>query len=55
MPSLIGVGNRAPYMHDGCAATLADGSALGGGDQHGVTSTLTPADVSDLVAYLKTL
>ncbi|MFL5304352.1 MAG: c-type cytochrome [Polyangia bacterium] len=56
VPSLIGVGSRAPYMHDGCAPTLADRfGPCGGGDQHGVTSTLTPADVSDLVAYLKTL
>ncbi len=56
VPSLIGIANRAPYMHDGCAATLADRfGACGGGDQHGITSTLSPADVSDLVAYLKTL
>ncbi|HVY40982.1 MAG TPA: c-type cytochrome [Polyangia bacterium] len=56
VPSLIGVGSRAPYMHNGCAPTLADRfGSCGGGDQHGVTSTLSPADVSDLVAYLKTL
>ena len=56
VPSLIGVGSRAPYLHDGCAPTLADRfGACGGGDQHGVTSTLSPADVSDIVAYLKTL
>ncbi|MES1205517.1 MAG: c-type cytochrome [Pseudomonadota bacterium] len=56
VPSLIGVGSRAPYMHNGCAPTLTDRFGLcGGGDQHGVTSTLSPADVSDLVAYLKTL
>jgi len=56
VPSLIGVGSRAPYLHDGCAPTLTDRfGACGGGDQHGVTSTLSPADVSDLVAYLKTL
>ncbi|HSS37421.1 MAG TPA: c-type cytochrome, partial [Polyangia bacterium] len=56
VPSLLGVGSRAPYMHNGCAPTLADRfGPCGGGDQHGVTSTLSPADVSDLVAYLKTL
>lgn len=56
VPSLIGVGSRAPYMHNGCAPTLADRfGPCGGGDQHGVTSTLSPADISDLVAYLKTL
>jgi len=56
VPSLIGVGSRAPYLHDGCAPTLTDRfGSCGGGDQHGVTSTLSSADVSDLVAYLKTL
>ncbi len=56
VPSLIGLGSRAPYMHNGCAPTLADRfGACGGGDQHGVTSTLSAADISDLVAYLKTL
>ena len=56
VPSLIGVGSRAPYMHNGCAPTLADRfGPCGGGDQHGVTSTLSPTDISDLVAYLKTL
>lgn len=56
VPSLIGVGSRAPYLHDGCAPTLTDRfGACGGGDLHGVTSTLSPADVGDLVAYLKTL
>ncbi len=56
VPSLVGVANRAPYMHNGCAPTLADRfGSCGGGDQHGVTSTLSADDVSDLVAYLKTL
>jgi hypothetical protein len=56
VPSLIGVGSRAPYLHDGCAPTLEDRfGPCGGGDQHGVTSTLSAADVNDLVAYLKTL
>lgn len=56
VPSLVGVGSRAPYLHDGCAATLADRfGSCGGGDRHGITSTLSASDVSDLVAYLKTL
>jgi len=44
-------------MHDGCAATLADrfDPACGGGDLHGKTSHLTPAETGDLVAYLKSL
>ncbi|WP_437335662.1 c-type cytochrome [Sorangium sp. So ce394] len=56
VPSLRGLAARAPYMHDGCAATLRDRfGPCGGGDKHGVTSTLAPAQIDDLVAYLETL
>jgi hypothetical protein len=56
VPTLIGVGLRAPYMHDGCAATLTDRfGPCGGGDAHGHTSQLSPSDVADLVAFLGTL
>ncbi|WP_438036339.1 cytochrome-c peroxidase [Sorangium sp. So ce204] len=56
VPSLHGLAARAPYMHDGCAATLHDRfGPCGGGDRHGVTSALTPAQIDDLVAYLETL
>jgi hypothetical protein len=58
VPSLRGVGWRAPYMHDGCAATLDDrftDATCGGGDQHGVTSHLTASDRADLIAYLQSL
>ncbi len=55
-PVLIGVGMRAPLMHDGCAATLkARFGSCGGGDQHGVTSSLTDAQVDDLVAFMRSL
>jgi cytochrome c peroxidase len=56
VPSLIGVGARPPYLHDGCAPTLADRfGSCGGGDLHGHTSQLVAQDISDLVAYLETL
>jgi cytochrome c peroxidase len=56
VPSLIGVGGRAPYMHDGSAATLRDRfGACGGGDNHGHTSQLTPAELDDLIAFLESL
>ncbi len=56
VPSLIGVGARAPYLHDGCATTLADRfGSCGGGDQHGTTSQLTQLQIADLVTYLGTL
>lgn len=57
VPSLLGVGARLPLLHDGCAATLADrfSPTCGGGDQHGHTSQLTPAQLADLVAYLNSI
>jgi mono/diheme cytochrome c family protein len=56
VPSLVGVSQRAPFMHDGCAATLRDRfGPCGGGDKHGFTSQLTSAQITDLVAYLETL
>jgi hypothetical protein len=57
VPSLVGVSARAPFLHNGCAATLADrfNPACGGGAQHGVTAGLSSGDVGDLVAYLSTL
>lgn len=55
VPSLVGVSTRAPFMHNGCAATLRDRFGPCGGFRHGVTSGLTPADIDDLVSYLETL
>ncbi len=58
VPSLIGIGTRGPFMHNGCAKTLGDRfdvAACGGGDNHGVTSNLTRGQVGDLVTFLKSL
>ncbi|XXY48426.1 cytochrome c [Sorangium sp. So ce269] len=58
VPSLVRIGARAPFMHDGCAATLKDrfgDPACGGGDKHGKTSHLSDEQIDDLVAYLETL
>jgi len=56
VPSLLGVGSRAPFMHTGCAPTLRDRfGACGGGDLHGTTSSLNAAQIDDLVAYLESL
>ncbi len=57
VPSLRGIAYRAPFMHTGCAPTLAsrfDGGC-GGGDKHGKTSHLTSPQLEDLVSYLETL
>ena len=58
VPSLVAVAHRAPFMHDGCAATLQErftDESCGGGDAHGKTSHLTPTQIADLVSYLETL
>jgi hypothetical protein len=57
VPSLRGIRWRAPYMHNGCAATLRDrfDATCGGGESHGHTAALASSQLDDLVAYLVTL
>jgi hypothetical protein len=57
VPSLVGVGSRGPFMHDGCAKTLAGrfDAACGGGDRHGKTSGMTPDELNDLISYLQSI
>jgi hypothetical protein len=58
VPPLVGVGWRPPFLHDGCAVTLAarfDPSSGCDTPQHGDTSSLSSQDISDLVSYLQTL
>lgn len=57
VPALRELSERAPYMHNGCARTLRArfDPACGGGDKHGKTSQLSPAELDDLAAYLETL
>ena len=58
VPSLVGIGTRGPFMHDGCAKTLADrfsNEKCGGGDRHGNVSDLTSNELSDLVAFLQSI
>jgi cytochrome c peroxidase len=56
VPSLHGLALHAPFMHDGCAATLAERFEPGcGGSAHGKTSQLSEAELLDLVSYLETL
>jgi mono/diheme cytochrome c family protein len=55
-PTLVGVASRAPFMHDGCAATLRDRfDPACGGTKHGNVSGLSEAQIDDLVAYLESL
>jgi hypothetical protein len=54
VPSLIGVGDRAPFLHDGCATTLAgrfDPSC--GGARHG--NALSADETESTIQYLESL
>jgi cytochrome c553 len=55
VPPLIGVGWRAPFLHDGCATTLADRFGRCATAGHGVISSLSTQNIGDLVNYLETL
>ena len=56
VPSLVAIGHRAPFMHNGCAATLADRfNPACGGNQHGNVEHLSTAERGDLVAFLESL
>jgi hypothetical protein len=55
VPPLVGVGWRAPFLHNGCAATLADRFGKCATTGHGNLSQLASGDVTDLVQYLESL
>jgi hypothetical protein len=56
VPSLVGVGTRGPFMHDGCAKTLADRfDERCGGDKHGNIRGLTSAEIADLIAFMQAI
>jgi YVTN family beta-propeller protein len=55
-PSLRGLWDSAPYLHDGSAPTLrAVVTTRNPGDRHGRTSHLSQGDLEDLIAYLRSL
>ena len=56
VPTLLGVSRRLPVMHDGCARTLAERfDPECGGSMHGQVEALSPAQQSDVIAFLETL
>jgi YVTN family beta-propeller protein len=55
-PTLLGVYRTAPYLHHGKAKTLLEVlTTCNKQDRHGKTSHLKPAELDDLVAFLKSL
>jgi cytochrome c peroxidase len=53
-PTLRGLWNTAPYLHDGSAATLRDVlTTANPAGRHGDLSSLTPAQIDQVVEYLK--
>ena len=55
VPPLVGVGWRAPLLHDGCAHTMLDRFGKCSTQAHGSTSSLTAANIADLSQYLESL
>lgn len=55
-PSLLGIWESAPYLHDGSAAALRDVLTVANpSDQHGFTSSLSEQQVDQLLAFLQQL
>lgn len=55
-PTLRFLFDSAPYLHDGSAATLWEVLVIKNpADEHGVTSHLSAAELSDLIAFLMAL
>lgn len=54
VPALKGLSRRAPFMHDGCAPTIADRfkDPACGGASHGAVSVLDETELAHLTDYL---
>lgn len=55
VPSLLGIGRTAPYLHDGSQLSLEERVFSNVGDKHGTTSVLSGEERADLLTYLKSL
>jgi large repetitive protein len=54
-PTLLGIGDSAPYLHDGSAATLEDVFFLAPGMVGQAATQLSTTDLEALVTYLRSL
>jgi cytochrome c553 len=55
VPPLVGVGWRAPFLHNGCAATLGERFTKCATTGHGDLTSLSTQDIADLTTYLESL
>lgn len=55
VPTLIGLWSHAPYLHDGCAKTLADRFSICDTGKHGNVKGLSSEDLGALITYLESL
>jgi hypothetical protein len=54
LPNLIGISDRAPYLHDGCAQGLAGRFNVScGGANHG--GSFTFEEQADVIQYMESL
>lgn len=54
-PQLVGIAATPPYLHDGSAATLRDVLESAAAREMGDTSGLSPSEMDDLEAFLRSL
>jgi cytochrome c553 len=55
VPPLVGIGARAPFLHDGCASTLLDRFGKCSTPGHGNITGLAASDIVDVAQYLESL
>lgn len=55
VPPLLGLAERAPYLHEGCAASLDTLFDCGTPGQHGELDALEAGPRVDLTSYLRSL
>ena len=56
VPTLIEIWRNAPYLHDGRATSIRDVvTTFNADDEHGVTTDLTPEEITDLIEFVESL
>jgi|TARA_B100000959_G_scaffold41906_1_gene42094 YVTN family beta-propeller protein len=56
VPTLIEIWRNGPYLHDGRATSIRDVvTTFNADDEHGVTTDLTPEEITDLIEFVESL